>query len=492
MKGMNVFAKRISIVFVVAGLFAASSSYHNITKSANLTDVSVTLSNPRLSFRGSLAAGNTAGSSTVTINTSSAHPSLSTAQLLEGDGVAIGNSDSLGSYTIASTNPTSAFTITAGLSAGDADLNDDVISTQSATHTVRFTTATAVANGRFRILVPALTSDTDSADGIPDGDAFDFGNSAPTVTCPSDVGATFDFVTGAATASSVTISGSDYHAYECAYSGTGAVGAAFDGSTYDAITIDNIINPAPEAGHSTGTANSHSIIVQHLDSIENGLTVLDTTSAAVGVIEAVKVTATVDPTISFTIAGVASGQTVCGVTTDVTTTAASVPFGSLSLLNFGDAAQTLSISTNATNGYSVTAIANDQLGRNGAACTGDNTGSDCIRDSLGEGSMSHTAQDDWTNTTNKGFGYSIENTDANTVPFEYNVQGSGGNCLGSPTYCAKQFADAEDSQAAQEIFSSTTVADSENIDVCYRIIPEVTTAAGDYENNVTYTATATF
>jgi hypothetical protein len=477
--------KKFSVAFCIGVLFLAAGFLLPTTKSANLTSVSVTLSNPRLSFRGSLGAGNSAGSSLVTIDTGSNHPSLSTAQLLQGDSVAIGEAASLGVYTVASTNPTTQFSLSSVLAAGDADLNDDVISTQSAEHTVRFTTATAIANGRFRILVPSLDSDTDAADGIPDQDRFDFGNSAPTVTCPTDLSG-YDFVTGTATASAITINGNDYHAYECAYSGAGGVATDFDGTTNDAIIIDSIINPAPEDSHTTGTANSHSIIIQHLDS---GFSTIDTTTAAVGVIEAVKVTATVDATISFSIAGVASGQTRCGISTDVTTTAAAVPFGSLSLSAFGDAAQSLNVSTNASNGYSVTAVANDQLGLNGATCTGDNTGSSCIRDSAGDNTaMTHTTSDEWTSTANKGFAYSLQNDDATAIAFQYTT--ATGNCSG--TYCSRQFADAEDSQTAVELFSSTTVADSETIEVCYRIIPSVTNAAGDYENNITYTATATF
>jgi hypothetical protein len=477
--------KKVSLLFSLLAVFGAAAFITPSTRSANLTSVSVTLSNPRLSFRGSLGNGNTAGSSQVTILTAGAHPSLSTAQLLEGDSIAIGEAGSLGVYTVASTNPTAEFTTTTALAAGDVDLNDDVISTQSATHTIRFTTATAIANGRFRILVPSVANNTNAADGIPDGDFFDFGASAPTVTCPTDITG-YDFVTGTASASAITLNGTDYHAYECAYSGTGAVGSAFNGTTNDAITISSIINPAPESGHTTGTANSHVVVIQHIDGTFD---VADTTSAAVGVIEAVKVTATVDPTISFSISGVASGQTRCGVSTDVTTTAAAVPFGSLSLSAFGDAAQSLNVSTNAVNGYSVTAIENDQLGLNGGTCTGDNTGNSCIRDSVGDNTgMSHTASDEWTNLANKGFAYSLQNTDANTVAFQYST--ATGNCTG--TYCARQFADAENSQSAVQLFNSSTVADNETVEVCYRIIPSVTNAAGNYENNLIYTATATF
>lgn len=478
--------KRSLAVLLVPILFLGFS-FINSAQSASLTSVSVTLSNPRLSFRGSLDGSNVAGTSQVSINTSSNHPSLSTAQLQGGDTVAIGEADSLGTYTIATTNPNDEFTLASTLAVGDADLDDDVISTQSASLTVRFTTATAINNGRFRILVPALASDLNSADGIPDSDTYDFGNIAPTVTCPSDVVSTYDFVTGTATASAITISGTDYHSYECAYSGTGGVGTAFDGTSNDYITISNIINPAPESGHTTGTADTQNIVIQHLD---DGFNVDDSTAVAVGVIEAVKVTASVPASISFSIAGVAASTSTCGITTDVTTTAAAVPFGEVSISSFNNAAQTLTVTTNAVNGYSVTAIENDQLGLNGATCVGDNTGTSCIRDSIGDDSlMSHTDFDNWDSTANKGFAYSIDNDDANTVPFEYNTV--TGNCVGG-SFCAKQFADSEDSQIAQEIFSSTTVADAQNINVCYRVLPDVVTAAGDYENFITYTATATF
>jgi len=477
--------KRALSVLLVPIIFLGFS-FLNSAKSASLTSVSVTLSNPRLSFRGSLDASNVVGTSQVTINTSSNHPSLSTAQLQNGDSVGIGDTNSIATYTVSTTNPASEFTLASVLLAGDADSGDDVISTQSAALTVRFTTATAINNGRFRVLVPALASDLDSADGIPDSDTYDFGNSAPTVTCPTDLTG-YDFVVGTATASAITLNSVDYHSYECAYSGTGAVSSPFDGTTNDYITISSVINPAPESGHTTGTADTQNIIIQHLDDSFN---VDDSTAVAVGVIEAVKVSASVPASISFSIAGVAASTSTCGITTDVTTTAAAVPFGEVSIAAFNEAAQTLTVTTNAVNGYAVTAIENDQLGLDGGTCTGDNTGTSCIRDSAGDDTlMSHTAFDNWDSTTNKGFAYSIHNADANTVPFEYNTV--TGNCTGG-TYCAKQFADSEDSQVAQSIFSSSTVADSENINICYRVLPGVTTAAGDYENYVTYTATATF
>lgn len=484
----NLLFKRLSILFVAFGMLALLGwlDRHPI-QSASLSSVSVTLSNPRLSFRGGLASGNSVGSSLVTINTTvGSYPSTSSAQLVQGDVVKIGEGGSLADYTVASTSSVSTFSIATTLATGDADAADDVISSQSANLVVRFTTANAVANGRFRILVPALASNTASADGIPDGGYFDFGASAPTVTCPSNATATYDFVTGVATASTITIDGNDYHSYECAYSGTGAVGTAFNASANDAITISNVINPAPKGSHTTGTADTYKVIVQHSDS---SFAVQDSTAVSIGVIEAVKVTASVPAQISFQIIGLATGTSACGVTTDVTTTPAAVPFGEVSIATFNDAAQALTVTTNAVNGFAVTAIENDQLSKDGnvANCVGEPTiagDTSCIADA-GQGTFSETAATDWTSTAIKGFGYSLHDVNTSTTEaFAYN---------GGGTFMAKQFPATEDGgESAETIFSSTAPSDNHNIYVCYRLIPGTTTAAGDYENYLTYTATATF
>lgn len=477
---------------VLAGGFVVSSYFANIKiQSANLTNVSVTLTNSRLSFRGALGSGNTVGSSIVTINdTQNAYPSTSSAQLVEGDVVSIGSSGVLNNYSVASTSSLSTFTITSGLASGDTESGDDVISTQSGSLYVRFTTANAIADGEFRVLVPAVDNTSAAADGIPDGGFWDFGTTAPVVTCPGNE-TNYTFSSGTANASSVLIDGQYYHSFGCAYTGAGGVGDDFDGSSFGYMEISGPLNPAPRLGHSTGTADTHNLVVQHLNSTSD---VIDSTSVAVGVIEAVKVTATVAPQLSFQIIGINAGSTAsCGVTTSVATTPASVPFGELYISNFKYAAQTLAVSTNASNGFIVTTTANDQMGLNGAACAGaDGTGSNsCIPDPEGGSTaMSPTVEDSWSNsaTTDKGFAYSLDNNNT-TAAFTYNQ--NTGNCTGSD-FCARQFPDTAASEAPSQIFSAAGPADNQNLDVCYKAIVSATTAAGNYENHLTYTATATF
>lgn len=475
-------------------IYQLGAKHFNQVYSLDLDDVSVTISNSRPSFRGLLDGVHTAGSSALTIRTTAgAADSTSSAQLMQGDTVTVGTAYTMEvGISVASTSSLADITLATELVSGKND-GDIVISTQSANLTTRFKTTSAIAGGQFRILIPASSDDNLADDGIPDATYFDFSTTGATITCPADQ-TNYDFIsgTGDATASATTLSGDKYHTFSCRYSGTGDVGEEFGlSSATDYFVINNLINPAPKSGHTTGTADTYSVIIQQLDASEN---VIDQTTTKIGVIEAVKVSATVAPSISFRIIGVAHGTSACGVTTDVTTTPASVPFATLSLTDFIDAAQALSVTTNAVDGYSVTAIANDQLGRNGGACTNDVGSTTCIRDSIGDDSnMSHTNSDDWTGTTAKGFAYSLHDINSTTTEaVAYNVQTN--DCDLTPTFCARQFADAENSvnEPAQTIFSDTAPSDNDNLYVCYRVIPDVTTAAGFYENYITYTATGTF
>lgn len=476
------------VAFLVSGAFFADQG-----RSASLTNVSVTLDNPRPSFRGALTAANSAGSSLVTINTTAGdYPSTSSAQLMIGEEVRIGTGGTMGLYEITSVSPDANFSVDPVLNASHVGTNNPVISTQSAALTVRFTTANAIEDGAFRILVPADDSEPAAQDGIPDAGTWDFGTTPPTVTCPDNLTG-YTFAAGTATAANVVLGGQRYHSFVCSYTGAGAIGTAFDGASEDPIIIDSLINPAPAAGHTLGTADAHRIIVQHLDSGNN---VQDTTTVSVGVIEAVRVTASVAPQITFRILGIDSATVesdeICGITTgSVSTTPVLVPFGELLIDQFTHAVQNLVVSTNAPEGYTVTAISNDQLGRNGQACPGNDTSSDCIPRPAGDNSsMTHTTGDEWVDSDTKGFGYTLHNFNSTgaTPAFEYDS--TAGDCVG--TYCARRFGESEDTEDPVTIFSASSVADNHNVFVCYKAIIPATQAAGEYENFVTYRATATF
>jgi len=454
-------------------LVLAGFSFPRPLDSANLTSASDTLETSRLSFHGKNAEQLTAGTSIIKMATSDT-PSTSTANLFTGDTVVYTGTSN--TYTVDYIIDSDEFAVTATLDAADDDLNDEFVIDRTGTHTVAFTTTSAIADGAIKIRIKA--DDTTPNDGHPDNEGWDFNSIAGSdVACPGDVGSYYDFVTATATASGGSGCAAGYHCFECRYSGPGNPGESLS------MTIGadpELINPSATSGHSEGTADTYSIIFDNLNSTD---TAIDSTTVKVAVIESVRVTATVDPTISFSIAALNVGTTACGNALDVTTTATTVPFGSLSIGAFADLAQNLTVSTNADNGYAVTALENNQMVMVGATAPE-------IPDTPGDTpAASHTAKDDWDSTTTKGFGYSIENVDATTPAFQYSD--SDGDCSGT-TYCAKQFADLANSEAHQTIFSSTTVADNQNAYVCYRAIISATQEAGDYWNAITFRATATF
>lgn len=451
-------------------------------ESANLTVVKDTLQSSRISINARVdSTGTFVGSSNVVLKTSGSAPAntISTANLRIGDSLTIGT----GTYSVVGILNASEFSVSPVLAAGDADDNDPIYLKSKPQHVVTFTTASAVADGYFRILLPADA--TTPNDGNPDDQGFDFGGGTVTVTGTDTTG--YDFVTGVATASGGTgcTSPANYHCFEVHYSGAGGVGTAIN------ITIGNTngsntpIAPAPGASHTEATGDTYTYFVKNYDVTD---TVIDSSSGKMAVIESVRVTATVDPTITFSIAGVASGANPCGTgatnQTDVDTTTGTnaplaVPFGTLSLNTFKDAAHLLTVSTNATNGYTVTAQENDQLGKDGGTTP-------FIPDGDGDnGTGSETVTDTWdTATGNPGFGYTLKSVSGSTVPFT----STGAN------FNMRRFPSVADPDAplVATVMSSTSVANSHTANVCYRISVDATQAAGDYENQITYTATASF
>lgn len=477
-------AVRFAVLIAVFTVGLVTLNLFDNAYSANLSAVSVELSTPRLSYYADMAAGQTAGTSIISIDTGGPAPSTSVANLFEGDTVKVG----LNEYTILTTVGSDVIELTSGLAAGDHVDTAAIIATRSAVLTTTFDTVSAINGGSFRILVPSAT--TGYQDGIPDQTGWDYTDDGATnvmLVCPSNAGG-HNFGSGTKSPGSVTLGGQTYHSFVCPYTGAGSSGQNFS------IVVSGLINPSAASGHTEGTADQYRILVQHLDSGNN---TIDQTSAAVALIESVRITASIAPQITFTIGGVASTTSVCGITTSVTSTPTLVPLGELAISQFRHAAQSLTVSTNANDGYVVTAIASDQLARPGVTCAGDgDSTTGCIPDSPGDGTaMTDTDADEWTNTSTKGFGYTLaENTlGANAAAvFEYNANNSGGAC-GTNTDCYRQFADSEDSGNPVALFSSTDVADNDSVYVCYKAVISTTQAAAeDYETDVTYRATATF
>lgn len=488
----NFFYKLILFVF-----FIFQGSYFFFVKlpspvgSANFINISDTLSNSRLSYLAGVATG-VANGSVITID-SSGNADNNTNHLFPKDTVCFAGPNLDGcynqsTYSVVNIVNSTTFNISPPLGSSALGSDDYVIATQSAIHTITFTLASAVpSNGDIFITIPAVNITGKTNDGFPDtndsiaSNGFDLNGVGTTNISVSSSGCDNNWTVAevnegdALNDHRIRI---DRHTNSCQANST------------ITITIgDNnkkLINPAPiMTNHTQGVADVYTINVKTRDGSDN---TLDESNVKVAVIEGVLVSATIEETLTVTIAGVNSGSSACGQTTDVTTTATSVPWGLIA--NFGafmEAAQTVTVSTNAVSGYTVKIAQNDQMGRNGITCTGADAGpaDNCIQDTTcnATGCTESTSQD-WTSTSYYGMGYSLANISGTDAVFTYNESGR--------TFSTKQFADLEAGENQQTIMSKNSPAASSQIYVCYRLNIPTTQPAGYYYNRIAYTATATF
>lgn len=519
----NLHVRPIYLRLLIVSLFVlgmVTVSKLDFARAGNLDAVSATLTNSRMSYKGE---GQATGVGETTIDITEATPSLTSGNLT--DPIKVGDTlvffDQDPDLEVIVTEIVDSDTIRVDTTGVDSAAAESFYLKETTDLDLGFTTSNFVVGdgtfggGYFRVLIPAAASD--GADGAPDSGTFDAtatdaGNF--TITCSGT-----SHTTGSSGISKgASVYSGNYHVYFCNYTGGAADTAISMAISLTASDDQAIVNPAQGSDHTVGTADTYSVIIEHMDGNDTTTTpnmhtefathddiVVDTTTVKVGIIEAVKISATVVPSLTFTIYGIditpGAGDydtaTACGQSLSVTSYADEVAFGDLSLSSFSYAANALKVTTNAADGAAVTAVANDQPGLEGASCSGDDdldstTNYECIWDA-NVTDMSHTAAQDWSSSlttgssANRGFGYSLEaitGTDANMV-FEYDDP--------TNTFLAKHFADAESSQDPQSLFD--TNSDPTNAAaayVCYRIVPDATTAAGDYYNYITYTATPTF
>jgi len=465
-------------LFVVGLTFLHPKKINSIPPK-NVKDV---LSNSQFSYYGGVGVGNSANDSILKIDTGTSFPSRTSNNLFVGDTVSIGIGGSQSTYTIKDIGSTGVIMLNTGISAVASVYGGSIIATRSAIHTVSFEPQVNAAGGIWQVLIKATSgvAAEKSGDTIPDQLGFDSGNlTAAAVTCPSwgtptaTIGTTMAVTLGSPAVTSY------YHVIQCALqagvtnpAGTGATGTIVIGNATNAL-----INPSPSnTAAQEGNAGVFTFILRHLDSASN---LLDQTTGKIAIVESVRVTATVDPSITFYIDGLGStsvGSTACGTGTTlspgaVNTTGDQVIFGSLGLSSFNQLGQRLSCVTNAAGGYVVTAYESATMKNINTATTIPNT-------ACNGGGCTATSATAWAtpSTSISEFGYTMTNI-GSSIPFVAgNFKPFGiGNAL------------------AQPIMVRTGIpATTESANVCYRLSITNFQEAGDYEAKVVYTATSTF
>lgn len=488
-----------ALFLVSLGLFYRFTNPEKKTHSANFTAASATLSNARFSYKAGIASG-TSGSSTVTID-GSGNADNDTTHLFPGDTVCFAGSLETGclgnvNYEVANVINSTTFNLTSAL-ATTLEATGYVVASQSGSLTLAFTTASEIpSNGDLYITIPSIDVTGKTNDGIPDTAAtkatngFDLKGvttSDITVTGCTDVNWTV---------ASVTV-GDVSNDHRILINRATSACAASSAITVTIDTAPGIINPAPLTTHTQGQADTYQINIKSRDGGDN---TLDQTDVTVSPIEGVLISATVDETLALTVAGVSANTgSYCGITRTASspdTTATSVPWGTLSPTYLAATHNTnhqISVSTNSTAGYKVYVEENDQMGKDGIACTGASAGeaNDCIKDTVCDGTgCTHQTYRDWGSdpTSYPGLGYSLENVTGTDAIFEYDTSAG--------TFNAKQFADQEASESRSastaEVMSNSGPVDSSSAYVCYRIDITATQPAGYYYNKIIYTAVPTF
>jgi len=458
----------VVILFYTAVFFLLPISHpiNNVYAATTFSQAKVVLSNSRFSYKAVLSGTHTAPLTTATIATSG-QADNDTGNIFPKDNICfntvlsvIGCSENktFAVNNIFAVSGSNQFSFTPA-TATNLAASDYVVSTQSATMTVTFTPTSAVASGGYlRVTIPSLTSNY--TDGIPDGGGFD-ANKLTNSNINANITPTG--FTKSATALSYS---AGTHVILMTLSAALAAGTEYSfviGSTSDSTL--RFINPAPTGtAHVRGVADTYSFTFNSEDSSN---VIIDKNILKLVPIDGVLVSATVEMTISYTIGAIAATQSVCGLTTSVASTATTVPFGSLASSNtFYNLAQSHTVTTNATRGYSLTVQYNGALSKDGAGVT---TIADTTCDSA---SCNTTTPGPWLTATNNGFGYTMAGDDGVWV---------------TPTLYFRPFP-----TSPIQIMTNSAPAASKVLNTCYRLSVSGTQQTGYYFNKLTYTITPMF
>ena len=449
--------------------FTISLLHPAVLESANLTSTKDVLSTSRLSVFGTVdPSGTTVGSSNVKLITPAygSGNTITTSNIMVGDVLSIGSHADY--YTVVTIVDSLNFTVSPVIAAGDADANDPIYLRVRPTHTITFSTTSAIADGYFRVMLPA--DSTTPSDGIPDPNGFDF-TASPSVagTLVSGSGYSFSSGTGTVAGGSGCATPAHFHCYDVPYTGTGSIGASIK------IVISGANAPiAPSPGNTTeATAETYQYLVQNLNS---GSVVVDASKGRIALIEPVRVTATVDPTISMTICGadtcsdVEPTDTVDGETlsnnTGATSTGTAVSLAILDLLSPRLQAQKITIATNGVSGYTLTAVDDGDLRK----------GSDTIDDVV----TPPTAPAVLNSPGTEAYGIHPSGTHVDTGTW------------GSGSASANKYSGTDLSNILTLVSYPTGPTAGTTTYITYKANISPVTPQGDYAHTITYTATATF
>ncbi len=315
-------------------------------EAATLTGTKDTISNSRPSASAYISSPYTGSDTTVSIvNNGSRFLASDSARIIGSPGNTIGNNLTVASQSADLTNVYLANS--GGTDAGSVANKDLLIMPVTAKHTIQFTTPTgSAATGKIVVTFPGSGSNIAS----PSASTFSFNGLA-----------SGNITTTGATCGSYTIN---------APSITCNLSAILAPNTAVTMTIGStspqLINPTKSL--TVGTSDAWTMNIQVTDSV--GIPI-DDAKISLATIESVKVSGDVDPSLTFSIAGIGSSTAFSSQVsscngTDSTqntpsATATEVSLGFLRNGNINIGGQVLTVSTNGAQGYTISATSSGQF-----------------------------------------------------------------------------------------------------------------------------------
>lgn len=470
----------ILLIALLGSVF--SSKAHAVT----LSSLSDTISTSRPSASAPLATDQAAAATQVTIFDNESMFLASDSAVLWPDTGETLNTVNVASMSAANTPSAGRRIVYFTNTAANTHHQGDVMTTAiSAMHKIRFTVQTAIpASGRIIITFPGAANNTAS----PSATNFAFNGLNSATGLPAQI------VTNNVTCSGDSDTNVTSPRIVCEPTGTVSagtvvtflIGCTTQSSGECTVASPRMINPTKTAA-TDGDDDSWRITIRTQD---NNLVDLDSGDVKISTVEAVQVQATVEASLTFTIAGVADNTNIntisatCGSVTTNTGIASSATFVNLGLVSNAQvnrAAQQLTVATNASTGYVITATSSGRFinpapgqwiaGANGdtALSANDTPVPSTIAAGTAEfgihacGARSTVNSDQWVN------GGTIA-TARFSNPFNTGVNG---------------FYATIASYSGGPVNTESTV-------ILYGVTASSTTPAGIYSNYFTYVATATF
>lgn len=246
-------------------------------------------------------------------------------------------------------------------------------------------------------------------------------------------------------------------------------GQTLSSSSAQTIVASNVVNP--------GTSGSYDVTIS---THQSGGAEIESSGVKVYIIDDVTVTASVDATLTFGISGLATSTDVNGTATTGSTTATSVAFGSLEAGVSSILGQELSVTTNASDGYTVTVEQDQELtSAAGANINSFDNSPDGAGSSTPHAWVSPAAELDKTHT----YGHMGFTSEDSTL--------SSGDTFGESLY--RGF----DATSPAEVMyhdgpSDGSTADAGVTKVAYQVEISALQEAGDYQSSLTYICTPTY